>query len=86
MAHKTPVIEHNSGLSFQTKTTLKSYWLIIFPTIVNIISSNVAGVSLKTIGAQTLLNTIETTLEWAKTMIWKGISPLIKSFTQRVCG
>ena len=26
----------------------------------------------------TLLNTIETTLEWAKTMTWKGISPLIK--------
>jgi len=26
----------------------------------------------------TLLNTIETTLEWAKTMTWKGISPVIK--------
>ena len=25
-----------------------------------------------------LLNTIETTLEWAKTMTWKGISPVIK--------
>lgn len=25
----------------------------------------------------TLLNTIETTLEWAKTMTWKGISPVI---------
>ena len=26
----------------------------------------------------TLLNTIETTLEWAKTMTWKGMSPVIK--------
>ena len=26
----------------------------------------------------TLLNTIETTLEWANTMTWKGISPVIK--------
>jgi hypothetical protein len=26
----------------------------------------------------TLLDTIETTLEWAKTMTWKGISPVIK--------
>ncbi len=26
----------------------------------------------------TLLNTIETTLEWAKTMTWKGINPVIK--------
>ena len=25
-----------------------------------------------------LLNTMETTLEWAKTMTWKGISPVIK--------
>ena len=37
----------------------------------------------------TLLNTIETTLEWAKTMTWKGISPvikLVKPFTKKVCG
>jgi hypothetical protein len=26
----------------------------------------------------TLLNTLETTLEWAKTMTWKGVSPVIK--------
>src|SRR5450631_605205 len=26
----------------------------------------------------TLLDTMETTLEWAKTMTWKGISPVIK--------
>ena len=26
----------------------------------------------------TLLNTIETTLEWTKNMTWKGISPVIK--------
>jgi len=48
------------------KTTLKSYWLTILPTIVNIILSNVAGVFLKTIGSATLLDTTEITLEWAK--------------------
>ena len=26
----------------------------------------------------TLLNTLEITLEWAKTMTWKGLSPVIK--------
>ena len=26
----------------------------------------------------TLLNSIETTLEWAKTMTWKGLNPVVK--------
>jgi hypothetical protein len=26
----------------------------------------------------TLLNTVEVTLEWAKTMTWKGIKPVVK--------
>ena len=29
-------------------------------------------------GSGTLLNTLEITLEWAKTMTWKGLSPVIK--------
>ncbi len=26
----------------------------------------------------TLLNTVETTLEWAKTMTWKGVNPVLE--------
>ena len=33
---------------------------------------------LETHWSATLLNTLEVTLEWAKTMTWKGLSPVVK--------
>jgi len=36
------------------------------------------GILEKTIGVERFLNTLETTLEWAKSMTRKGVNPVVK--------
>jgi len=62
----------------RTKITLKSCWPITHSIIANITRSNGVGGILENHWSATLLNTLAITLAWAKTMTWKGLSPVVK--------
>jgi Rhodopirellula transposase DDE domain len=57
---------------------LKSYWLTIRRITANITPSSAVGGILEEHWNGTLLNTLETTLEWAKSMTWKGLHPVVE--------
>ena len=85
MGHKIQAIEHNMKrmIEFADKNNLEIV-LVCYPPYYS--KYNPIDRCWGILGNHwnaTLLDTMETTMKWAKTMTWKGISPVIVSGGER---